>query len=249
MSILRWAVFGLLVSYAQAAPEHIAPRTYGTNVATIEAKAVSSTQPQPTRNLQLCGYINGDAGKPYMCVSGKACFSNKQYSVVGCISTMTAHSSITAIEPLITSCRDYTDAQAGRCTSLQPGVGCCWDSAIPACMNWVYTFPASFAGFSAYRCVKRGDTRSLIAWDSTTSSPGGSTTTLYAVVIPTAMPAVTPTTTNSPAPPPTGTPDTDGEQAGGGLSRSDKIALGCGIGIGLPATLAALVTCWKSLRH
>ena len=31
----------------------------------------------------------------------------------------------------------------------------------------------------------------------------------------------------------------------GGLSRSDKIALGCGIGIGLPATLAALWVCMK----
>ncbi|KAK3368840.1 hypothetical protein B0T24DRAFT_341452 [Lasiosphaeria ovina] len=30
-----------------------------------------------------------------------------------------------------------------------------------------------------------------------------------------------------------------------GLSNSDKIALGCGIGIGLPATIAALYMCWR----
>lgn len=35
----------------------------------------------------------------------------------------------------------------------------------------------------------------------------------------------------------------------GGLTRSDKIALGCGIGVGLPATLAAIVTCILAVRR
>jgi hypothetical protein len=34
----------------------------------------------------------------------------------------------------------------------------------------------------------------------------------------------------------------------GGLSRSGKIALGCGIGVGLPATLVILFMCVKHLR-
>ncbi|KAF2737911.1 hypothetical protein EJ04DRAFT_520697 [Polyplosphaeria fusca] len=33
-----------------------------------------------------------------------------------------------------------------------------------------------------------------------------------------------------------------------GLSQSDKIALGCGIGIGLPAALAAIVGCLIQMR-
>jgi hypothetical protein len=34
----------------------------------------------------------------------------------------------------------------------------------------------------------------------------------------------------------------------GGLSRSDKIALGCGLGFGFPATLVILFMCVKHLR-
>ncbi|KAK6829597.1 hypothetical protein PG987_010181 [Apiospora arundinis] len=139
-------------------------------------------------------------------------------------------SSTVDAKSIITACRDYTDAQAGRCKSLTPGIGCCWNSALPVCMKWMYTDPASFVGFSAYQCVKQGEARSLIAWDSTTSSPGDITTTI-----------------NQDSPPSTSTADPD--KAGGGLDRADKIALGCGIGIGLPATLAALVTCWKALRQ
>ncbi|KAM5349567.1 hypothetical protein ACJ41O_006072 [Fusarium nematophilum] len=39
--------------------------------------------------------------------------------------------------------------------------------------------------------------------------------------------------------------DSSSKKDGGGLSRSDKIALGCGIGIGLPSTLAALWMCFR----
>lgn len=35
---------------------------------------------------------------------------------------------------------------------------------------------------------------------------------------------------------------------GGGLSTSDKIALGVGIGFGIPAVIAAIATCWMCLR-
>jgi hypothetical protein len=44
-------------------------------------------------------------------------------------------------------------------------------------------------------------------------------------------------------PPPTG------ESSRGGLSLSDKIALGVGIGFGLPATIAALLTCCFEMRR
>ncbi|KAK8093204.1 uncharacterized protein PG998_014605 [Apiospora kogelbergensis] len=128
---------------------------------------------------------------------------------------------------------DYTDWQAGRS---------------PACNTLTYNFPESLAGFKLYGCAKRGETKSLIALEATTSSTGAITTTLYAVVIPTTALAVTTTSnpTNPPTPIPTAPNDTSDDQSRG-LSRSDKIALGCGIGIGLPATLAALFTCWRQL--
>ncbi|KAK6860539.1 hypothetical protein PG995_004175 [Apiospora arundinis] len=99
-------------------------------------------------------------------------------------------------------------------------------SASPSCATLTYNNPASFSGFKAYQCVATGDDRSRIAWTPTRSSPGDSKTTI------------------SDSPPSISTPDPNG-----GLSNSDKITLGCTIGIGLPATLAALVTCWKALRQ
>lgn len=40
----------------------------------------------------------------------------------------------------------------------------------------------------------------------------------------------------------------NGDSSGGDLSRSDKIALGVGIGLGLPATFAGVLTCFIQLR-
>jgi hypothetical protein len=40
-----------------------------------------------------------------------------------------------------------------------------------------------------------------------------------------------------------------GSGGGSGLSLSDKIALGVGIGFGLPATIAAIVTCCFHIRR
>ncbi|KAK8103673.1 uncharacterized protein PG998_010706 [Apiospora kogelbergensis] len=221
MQILHWAVFGVLLTIAEAALEHVAPRT----LVTIEAKAVSMStpRPQPTGDAQLCGYINGEAGQ--------ACLFNKQYRLVGCASTTTAGSSTIGKESLITTCRDYTDWQVGLS---------------PACSILTYNYPDTLSGFKIYGCFKRGETKNHIALYPTTSSAGAITTTLYAVVIPTVVPAVT--TSENPSNPPTPIPtepkSTPDDQSSG-LSRSDKIALGCGIGIGLPATLAALFTYWR----
>ncbi|KAK8133027.1 hypothetical protein PG999_001200 [Apiospora kogelbergensis] len=244
MQILHWAVFGVLLTNSEAALGHVAPRT----LVTIEAKAVSMStlRPQTTEDAQLCGYINGEAANPFSCFSGQACLSNKQYRLVGCASTTTAGSSTIGKQSLITTCRDYTDWQVGLCTSLPPGVGCCWNSAAPACSTLTYNYPDTLSGFKIYGCFKRGETKNHIALYPTTSSAGAITTTLYAVVIPTVAPAVT--TSENPSNPPTPIPtepkSTPDDQSSG-LSRSDKIALGCGIGIGLPATLAALFTCWR----
>ncbi|KAF2108929.1 hypothetical protein BDV96DRAFT_670514 [Lophiotrema nucula] len=44
-------------------------------------------------------------------------------------------------------------------------------------------------------------------------------------------------------------PQTTEESKPKGLSQSDKIALGCGIGIGLPAALAGIITCIHQISH
>lgn len=74
-----------------------------------------------------------------------------------------------------------------------------------------------------------------MAYDSTTSNSRASKTT--------AMPNAAPTKPN--AAPPTTTSEAKDDQSAG-YSRSDKIALGCGIGIGLPAAIVGIVAC---LRH
>ncbi|KAK8090625.1 hypothetical protein PG994_000130 [Apiospora phragmitis] len=91
-----------------------------------------------------------------------------------------------------------------------------------------------------------------MAWNATTSPPGAITSTVYAILAPTSVP----TSTTNPDPPthtpdtdsamPTKTPDTTSDQ---GLSRSDKIALGCGIGLGLPGTIAAIFSCIIAMRR
>src|SRR5690606_8916566 len=40
----------------------------------------------------------------------------------------------------------------------------------------------------------------------------------------------------------------DGKEEGEGLSQSDIIALGTGLGIGVPSLLVAIVTCWMQMR-
>jgi len=48
---------------------------------------------------------------------------------------------------------------------------------------------------------------------------------------------------------PTTTSDAAIRGGGSRLSNSDKIALGCGIGIGLPATVATIVSAWVACRR
>lgn len=75
--------------------------------------------------------------------------------------------------------------------------------------------------------------------------------------IPITTPSPTPPTTTSPLPTPTSTPAAENSPSttptqpepsstSSGLSESDKIALGCGIGVGLPGTIA---TIWVCLRR
>lgn len=105
-------------------------------------------------------------------------------------------------------------------------------------MKLKYTYPTGFVGFSVYRCGL--SSVGLLAWDSTTSSSGGIVSTVWVTALPTSSP--TTALTDSTVPATTPEPKSDEPR---GYSQSDKIALGCGIGIGLPAAIAAIVTCLR----
>jgi hypothetical protein len=49
--------------------------------------------------------------------------------------------------------------------------------------------------------------------------------------------------------PTTSSPTSATARGGGGYSVSDRIALGCGVGIGLPAAIAAIVSVWLGFRR
>ncbi|KAK8078508.1 hypothetical protein PG996_004678 [Apiospora saccharicola] len=120
-----------------------------------------------------------------------------------------------------------------------------------------YTAPQSFENFNLYQCGKQGDAGKFLARDPMTteiniSFPVGDTTTSAAEAVTTVVyvigaatiingtiagnPASTPNNTINPSP------------GDNGLSPSDKIALICGIAIGLPATIAGIVTCIIALK-
>ncbi|KAK7978623.1 hypothetical protein PG988_006113 [Apiospora saccharicola] len=128
-----------------------------------------------------------------------------------------------------------------------------------------YTAPQSYENFNLYRCGEQGyagelmardptttridislttvgDTTTSAAGDTTTSAAEAATTTVYvglvAIINGTSAgnPASTPNNTINPSP------------GDNGLSPSDKIALICGIAIGLPATIAGIVICIIALK-
>ncbi|KAK8135036.1 hypothetical protein PG984_007048 [Apiospora sp. TS-2023a] len=224
MRTLRWAVLVLLLPYAQVALGSIASKTLQDNTATITARAVSTTQSTATRDPRLCGYITGNAARPFMCDPGKICRSNDEFSVAGCVSTVDGF----AVSSIITACRGYDVYTEGGCDNLPTRVGCCANPSYPICINMKYTALASRENFNVYRCGKPGYAGNLLAWDASTTAPGDTTTTVG--------PEISIITAAA-------TPDENG------LSRADKIALGCGIGIGLPATIAGIISCIIAVRR
>ncbi|KAI6084909.1 hypothetical protein F4821DRAFT_163925 [Hypoxylon rubiginosum] len=209
-----------------------------TAVATTAAGS-DGAQPSPTptppalrsldarsRSDGLCGYWAGDAARPALCPSGMQCRHNDDYNVLGCVSVDASGSALGSVNTACLDYDEYLDYESSHSSTTGTRVGHCHGTNLPYCVANTYTGSA-FEGYTLFWCSKITTGWTLLAWDATTSN----TNTL-----------ATPTTEASPESP-TSTTSTDSSE---GLSRSDKIALGTALGIGLPATIAGIIAAWRS---
>ncbi|KAI5859424.1 hypothetical protein GGS23DRAFT_585366 [Durotheca rogersii] len=176
------------------------------------------------RAAGLCGYYNGDRAVPFICNAGYACVGDSTWNAVGCVS-MGPQGQLLGVVP--TYCIDYSGYTAGMCNNMGSRTGCCYDPNFPACIGNTYT-GSKFEGYTAFRCgasyLNQGY---LLAWEASTS--GVSATTVLIALAGTNVPA---------------SPDTAEAADGGGLSTSDKIALG----VSLPGTIAGILGAWYAYK-
>ncbi|KAI1849660.1 hypothetical protein JX266_004609 [Neoarthrinium moseri] len=162
-----------------------------------------------------------------MCNSDYECRRNTQLSVVGCGDEQ---------ELVVTTCYDYGDYLSGKCEKLSSRQDYCQDDTYQFCMTNIFTGP-TYEAYTLVGCAAQSSSRNrLVNWDFTTTGTSSSTQSLapLATVI-----EITSTTAA-----PTATPNEPK-----GFSTSNRIALGTGIGIGLPSSVAALVTLWVTIRN
>ncbi|KAK4212285.1 hypothetical protein QBC37DRAFT_195609 [Rhypophila decipiens] len=170
-----------------------------------------------------------------------------------------------SIRPCAQGCVGCSDSRADQIAFM---IGCghvspneCWcaidqftmaTSALKDCVSrsctigasWESDYSAAEAFYTSY-CERAGFTHAGVSGAETTVAGDGTRSTT--VLVGNEPPARTGTVDGGG----TGGPGRSGpvtEDQGGGLSRSDKIALGVGIGLGLPATFAGIVTCVLQLR-
>ncbi|KAI0893354.1 hypothetical protein F4806DRAFT_476696 [Annulohypoxylon nitens] len=202
--------------------------------------ATSVETPPPVLNLEardraggLCGYFGGDAASPYLCYSGYSCLQDHDNNAIGCVQTNTKKE---AIGVVYTTCLNYNVYQK---YSVGPRTGCCTDPDYPACVWNTYTGTEA-EGYTLIACTQSYfQPGRLLAWDASTSGTAGPTTMF--IGIQTATSNNTSPTTSSPSP-------TGSSINSNGLSTSDKITLGTALGIGLPATIAAIIGTWYGYK-
>ncbi|KAI1092524.1 hypothetical protein F5B19DRAFT_204359 [Rostrohypoxylon terebratum] len=226
---------------------HLLCRSFGAMIVSTAASTISSANqiatsvqtPPPVLNLEardraggLCGYFGGDAASPYLCYSGYSCLQDHDNNAIGCVETNTKKE---AIGVVYTTCLNYNVYQK---YSVGSRTGCCTDPDYPGCVVNTYTGTEA-EGYTLIACTKSYfQPGRLIAWDASTSGTAGPTTLF--IGIQTAASNNTPTT-SSPSP-------TGSSINSNGLSTSDKITLGTALGVGLPATIAAIIGTWYGYK-
>lgn len=151
-----------------------------------------------------------------------------------------------------TACMDYSAVKAGRCENLGPETACCGKDG-PYC--WTWTFADTKPTYTGVWCrAQKPPARVLAAQQSpalgttttTTVQSERRTTGQTSESTATQSTATGSSTSSSTVATPESTGKVGSSKEGGdegGFSLSDKIALGCGIGIGAPAAIAAIWTC------
>ncbi|KAI1444875.1 hypothetical protein F5Y02DRAFT_388675, partial [Annulohypoxylon stygium] len=203
---------------------------------------VSVETPPPVLNLEardrsggLCGYYRGDAASPYICYSGYSCVQDHDNNAVGCVETNTNKELLGVV---YTTCLNYNVYQK---YSVGPRTGCCTDSNYPACVVNTYT-GSEAEGYTIIACTQTYfQPGRLIAWDASTSGTASPTTIFIGIQTATNNSTNTSPTTSSPS-------STGSSIVSNGLSTSDKITLGTALGIGLPATIAAIIGTWYGYK-
>lgn len=154
------------------------------------------------------------------------------------------------------SCSDETYlfgvmAQVGACCTFaelndtaQTSVDNCIQDGSPSIVSFGELLDAGKAATASDCTIAGLATQKPSPTSSRTSSPAFSSATLAGTTespANTAFSSATSAVTTEAPTDPTSSPSGDNN---GGYSTSDKIALGVGIGVGLPATIAAILTLW-----
>lgn len=189
---------------------------------TITSPAALAVSDQ-SEQTNTCGFIDTSSEIPWTCPGKGTCLYNEPYSAVGCCWS----------EPctVVSVCLDYTAVSEGQCSeeSLSAGTSCCTEAGNPYCQTWkFYDISASLVW-----CTDVQPTAEVIifnqpvlkASDTISTDRGSSSTTL-----------ATTSTNTSTEEAPSVTETSEGKS--GGMSLKNKI----GLGVGLPAAVAVIVT-------